>query len=91
MTKHLSTFNVVRKMSKMLENKEINAAYKILKSEGSGMYTILFRDQLGNIIGEDEEDILLNIEEQLIVDGWVFQNLRSRRLTPTKKLLKRYH
>ena len=78
-------------MSKMLENKEIKAAYKILKSEGSGMYTLLFRDQLGSIIGEDEEDILLNIEEQLIVDGWVFQNIRSRLLTPTKKLLKRYH
>lgn len=78
-------------MSKMLENKEIKAAYKILKSEGSGMYTLIFRDQLGSIIGEDEEDILLNIEEQLIVDGWVFQNIRSRLLTPTKKLLKRYH
>ncbi len=78
-------------MSKMLKNKEIKAAYEILKSEGSGMYTILFRDKLGTIIGEDEEDILLNIEEQLIIDGWVFQNLRSRLLTPTKKLLNLYN
>ena len=77
-------------MSKILENKEIKAAYEVLKSEGSGMYTIVFRDKLGTIIGEDEEDILLNIEEQLILDGWVFQNLKSRLLTPTKKLMGRY-
>jgi hypothetical protein len=51
------------------------------------MYTIIFRDKLGDIIEEDEEDILLDIEEKLILDGWVFQDLKSRLLTPTDKLL----
>jgi hypothetical protein len=78
-------------MSIILEDKQIKAAYEILKSSPtSGMYTIIFRDQLGDIIKEDEEDILLDIEDQLIKDGWVFQDLKSRLLTPTIKLITRY-
>ena len=77
-------------MSIILEVEEIKAAYEILKSEKLGMYTIIFRDQLGNIINEDEEDILLDIEDKLIKDGWVFQDLISRLLTPTDKLLTRF-
>lgn len=77
-------------MAISLDNKEIKAAYKILESEKSGMFTIIFRDQLGDIINEDEEDILLDIEDKLIKDGWVFQDLKSRLLTPTDKLLECY-
>ncbi len=77
-------------MSRKLEDKEIKAAYEILKAEKSGMYTIIFRDKLGDIIKEDEDDILLDIEEKLIVDGWVFQDIKSRLLTPTAKLLNHY-
>lgn len=78
-------------MSINLEDREIKAAYEILKSSPkSGMYTIIFRDQLGNIIKEDEDNILLDIEEKLIIDGWIFQDLKSRLLTPTKKLLNNY-
>ena len=76
-------------MSK-LEEKEIRAAYEILKSEKSGMYTIIFRDKLGTIIGEDEDDILLDTEDELIKEGWIFQDLKSRLLTPTNKLLTCY-
>ncbi len=76
-------------MSK-LEDKEIKAAYEILKSEKLGMYTIIFRDKLGTIIGEDEDDILLDIEDELIKEGWVFQDLKSRLLTPTEKLITRF-
>ena len=76
-------------MSK-LEEKEIKAAYEILKSEKSGMYTIIFRDKLGTIIGEDEDDILLDTEDELIKEGWIFQDLKSRLLTPTNKLLTCY-
>ncbi|MBI5681266.1 MAG: hypothetical protein HZC47_10260 [Methanobacterium sp.] len=78
-------------MSIILEDKEIKAAYEILKStKDAGMFTIIFRDQLGDIINEDEEDILLDIEDRLIKDGWVFQDLKSRLLTPTDKLLACY-
>lgn len=77
-------------MSIILDDKEIKAAYKILESEKSGMFTIIFRDKLGDIINEDEEDILLDIEDKLIKDGWVFQDLKSRLLTPTEKLLECY-
>lgn len=72
-----------------LEDKEIKAAYEILKSS-NGMYTIIFRNELGDIIKEDEDKILLDIEEKLIIDGWIFQDLKSRLLTPTKKLLNNY-
>ena len=54
------------------------------------MVTVIFRNRFGNIIGEDDDDILLDIEEELINDGWIYQDLKSRLLTPTEKLLARY-
>lgn len=74
----------------MLEDKDIKAAYELLKSLQSGMVTVIFRNRLGEIIEEDDDDILLDIEDELIKDGWVHQDLKSRLLTPTEKLLARY-
>jgi len=73
-----------------LEEAEIKAAYKLLKPIKSGMVTVVFRNRLGEIIKEDDDDILLDIEERLINEGWVHQDLKSRLLTPTDKLLARY-
>ncbi len=74
----------------MLEDKDIKAAYELLKTIKSGMVTVIFRHRLGKIIGEDDDDILLDIEEELINEGWIHQDLKSRLLTPTDKLLARY-
>jgi len=73
-----------------LEEAEIKAAYKLLKPIKNGMVTVVFRNRLGEIIEEDDDNILLDIEEELINQGWIHQDLKSRLLTPTKKLLARY-
>lgn len=74
----------------MLDERYLEAAYKVLKSIKSGMVTVIFRKRFGEIIGEDDDDILLDIEEELIKEGWVHQDRKSRLLTPTEKLLARY-
>jgi len=78
-----------------LGDKEVKAAYKLLKPIKNGMVTVVFRNRLGEIIEEDDDDILLDIEEELINqiedqallvkdhdswDGLVSVNLRS--ITP---------
>lgn len=73
-----------------LEDNAIKAAYKLLKPIKNGMVTVVFRNRLGEIIGEEDDDILLDIEDELIKEGWVHQDLKSRLLTPTEKLLTRY-
>jgi len=73
-----------------LEDKELKAAYNVLKSIKSGIVTVIFRHRFGKIIGEDDDDILLDIEVELINDGWIRQDRKTRLLTPTDKLMARY-
>ncbi|MDP3622692.1 MAG: hypothetical protein Q8R66_02050 [Methanobacteriaceae archaeon] len=54
------------------------------------MITIVFRSELGEILEEDDEDVLLDYEESLIKQGWIFQNPKSRLLSSTDKLLSKF-
>lgn len=63
------------------------AVYNILYPvKDRGMVTLVFRFELGNLINEDEDEILLELEEDLIQNGWINQDPRSRLLRPTEKL-----
>lgn len=69
----------------------LKAAYEILKPhERRGMVTVIFRYELEDYISEDEDDILLEIEEKLIKEGWIHQDMKSRLLTPTDNLLAKF-
>lgn len=65
----------------------LKAVYDILSPlQNRGMVTVVFRFQLGDLINEDEDDILLDMEESLINDGWIEQDDHSRLLRATDKL-----
>lgn len=67
----------------------INAAGLILKTEKDLIYPIQFRDKLGSLLNIDDENALLDWEEKLIKKGWITQNLKSRLIKATFKLLRR--
>jgi len=72
---------------KKFDKKLLNAVYDILgPSQNRGMVTVVFRFQLGDLINEDEDDLLLDIEESLINDGWIEQDNHSRLLKAADKL-----
>ena len=54
------------------------------------MYTIPFRAKLGDMINEDEDNVLLDFEAKLIDKGWIRQDSKSRIIKPTKKLLRNF-
>ncbi len=54
------------------------------------MVTVIFRNRFGEITGEDDDDILPDIEEESINEGWIHQDRKSRFLTLADKLLARY-
>jgi hypothetical protein len=65
----------------------LQAVYRTLNSvPDRGMVPLVFRFQLGSIINEDEDEILLDLEEILINTGWIKQDVRSRLLMATEKL-----
>lgn len=69
------------------DKKLLQAVYDVLNSfQNRGMITLVFRFQLGDLINEDEDDILLDIEEKLINYGWVEQDKNSRLLKMGDKL-----
>jgi hypothetical protein len=69
------------------DEKLLKAVYDILSPlQNRGMVTVVFRFQLGDLINEDEDDLLLDIEESLINDGWIEQDNHSRLLRATDKL-----
>jgi hypothetical protein len=71
----------------ILSKELLQAVYKTLNSlPDRGMVPLVFRFQLGSIINEDEDEVLLDIEEVLINQGWIKQDIRSRLLIATEKL-----
>ncbi len=69
------------------DEKLLKAVYDILSPlQNRGMVTVVFRFQLGDLINEDEDDVLLDMEESLINDGWIEQDNHSRLLRATDKL-----
>jgi NADPH-dependent glutamate synthase beta subunit-like oxidoreductase len=69
------------------DEKLLKAVYDILSPlQNRGMVTVVFRFQVGDLINEDEDDVLLDIEESLINDGWIEQDNHSRLLRATDKL-----
>lgn len=69
----------------------LKSAAEILADKAEkGIYPILFRAKLGDMINEDEEDVLLDFEVKLIDKGWIRQDLKSRIIKPTKKLLRNF-
>ncbi len=65
----------------------LRAVYDILNPlPDRGMIPLVFRFQLGGLINEDEDDVLLDIEESLINNEWIIQDPRSRLLMATDKL-----
>jgi hypothetical protein len=69
------------------DEKLLKAVYDILSPlQNRGMVTVVFRFQLGDLINEDEDDVLLDMEECLINDGWIEQDNHSRLLRATDKL-----
>lgn len=65
----------------------LQAVYHVLNPlQNRGMVTVVFRFQLGDLINEDEDDVLLDIEESLINNEWVEQDNHSRLLKATDKL-----
>jgi hypothetical protein len=65
----------------------LQAVYDILNPlQDRGMIPLVFRFQLGGLINEDEDDVLLDIEESLINSEWIMQDPRSRLLMLSTKL-----
>jgi len=72
----------------MFSHEVLHSVYRVLKPvEDRGMVTLIFRYQLGDLIHEDDDDSLLEIEENLIKEGWIVQENRNRLLKLSEKLL----
>ena len=70
-----------------ISEKLLKTVYNVLKPFADrGMVTLNFRYQLGDLMDEDEDDVLLEVEEKLINEGWVLQNQKNRLLTISEKL-----
>jgi hypothetical protein len=70
-----------------IDQELLHSVYQVLKPvEDKGMVTMIFRYQLGDLIQEDDDDLLLEMEETLIKEGWIIQDHRNRLLTASEKL-----